>query len=159
MTERNAHKLDPLLRPASLAVVGASERPHSVGRQTMENLLTGQYPGRLYAVNPGYGSILGIPCYPDLASLPVTVEHVVLALGDKRVEAALDDAIAHGASRKGYWRLSRTLSPSYGVIRLGQVFEDFLAAILPGSSRKFFAVGDTTWAEASANVVVKTFSL
>jgi acyl-CoA synthetase (NDP forming) len=97
MTAHNAHKLDPLLRPASLAVVGASERPGSVGRQTMENLLTGQYPGRLYAVNPGYDSILGVPCFPDLASLPVTVEHVVLAVGDARIEAALDDTMAHGA--------------------------------------------------------------
>jgi len=94
---RNKHHLDPLLRPASIAVVGASERLHSVGRQTMENLLTGQYSGRLYAVNPGYEEILGVPCFPDLAALPETVEHVVLAVGDARIEAALDDTIAHGA--------------------------------------------------------------
>jgi len=97
MTEHIGHKLDPLLRPASLAVVGASERPHSVGRQTVENLLTGQYPGRLFAVNPAYDSVLGVPCFPDLASLPETVEHVVLAVGDARIEAALEDTITHGA--------------------------------------------------------------
>jgi acyl-CoA synthetase (NDP forming) len=96
--EKRKHTLDPLLRPASMAVVGASERLHSVGRQTVENLLTGQYPGRLYAVNPGYESVLGVPCFPDLASLPETVEHVVLALGDARIEAVLDDVIAHGAA-------------------------------------------------------------
>jgi acyl-CoA synthetase (NDP forming) len=94
---RKRHHLDPLLRPTSIAVVGASERPHSVGRQTVENLLTGQYSGRLYAVNPGYEAILGIPCFPDLAALPETVEHVVLAVGDARIEAALDDTIEHGA--------------------------------------------------------------
>jgi len=94
---RKHHHLDPLLRPTSIAVVGASERPDSVGRQTMENLLTGKYSGRLFAVNPGYESILGVPCFPDLASLPETVEHVVLAIGDARIEAALDDTIAHGA--------------------------------------------------------------
>jgi acyl-CoA synthetase (NDP forming) len=94
---RKRHHLDPLLRPTSIAVVGASERPHSVGRQTIENLLTGQYSGRLYAVNPGYEAILGIPCFPDLAALPETVEHVVLAVGDARIEAALDDTIEHGA--------------------------------------------------------------
>lgn len=96
--EDKKHTLDPLLRPASLAVVGASERPHSVGRRTIENLLTGQYPGRLFAVNPGYEEVLGVPCYPDLASLPETVEHVVLALGDARIESALDDVIEHGAA-------------------------------------------------------------
>jgi len=94
---RNKHYLDPLLRPTSIAVVGASERLHSVGRRTMENLLTGQYSGRLYAVNPGYEAVLGVACFPDLAALPETVEHVVLAVGDARIEAALDDTIAHGA--------------------------------------------------------------
>jgi acyl-CoA synthetase (NDP forming) len=96
--EDKKHALDPLLRPASMAVVGASERPHSVGRRTVENLLTGKYSGRLYAVNPGYESVLGVPCYPDLESLPETVEHVVLTLGDARIEEALDAVIEHGAT-------------------------------------------------------------
>jgi acyl-CoA synthetase (NDP forming) len=95
--EDKKHALDPLLRPASMAVVGASERPHSVGRRTVENLLTGKYSGRLYAVNPGYESVLGVRCFPDLESLPETVEHVVLTLGDARIEEALDAVIAHGA--------------------------------------------------------------
>ena len=94
---RHTHKLDPLLRPGSMAVVGASERPGSVGRQTMVNLLTGKFGGRLYAVNPGYDTILGVPCFPDLASLPEIVDHVVLTVGDSRIEAALDDTIVHGA--------------------------------------------------------------
>ncbi|MCJ7814564.1 MAG: CoA-binding protein, partial [Xanthomonadales bacterium] len=97
MSERDTHPLNPLLRPASIAVVGATERPGSVGRKTVENLLTGKFPGRLYAINPGYDSVLGVPCFPDLASLPEIVEHVVLTVGDSRIEAALDDTIAHGA--------------------------------------------------------------
>jgi acyl-CoA synthetase (NDP forming) len=80
-----------------MAVIGASERPGSVGRRTVENLLTGKFPGRLYAINPGYDSVLGVPCFPDLAALPETVDHVVLTVGDSRIEAALDDTIAHGA--------------------------------------------------------------
>ena len=47
-----SHRLDPLLRPGSIAVVGATEREGSVGRRTVENLMLGQYPGKLYAVNP-----------------------------------------------------------------------------------------------------------
>lgn len=92
-----AHPLDPLLRPRSLAVLGASERTASVGRQTVQNLLTGGFPGALYAVNPGYESVLGVPCFASLAALPETVDHVVLTVGDSRVEAALDAVIAHGA--------------------------------------------------------------
>ena len=78
-------------------MVGASERPGSVGRQTMENLLTGAYRGDLYAVNPGYQSVCGVPCFASLEALPDKVEHVVLTLGDSRIEAALDATIAHGA--------------------------------------------------------------
>ena len=52
----------------------------------MENLLHGGYEGPLYAVNPGYETVRGVPCFPDLASLPETVEHVVLTLGDANVD-------------------------------------------------------------------------
>ncbi|HEU5468642.1 MAG TPA: acetate--CoA ligase family protein [Steroidobacteraceae bacterium] len=92
-----AHRLDPLLRPQSIAVLGASEREGTVGRNTVENLLKGGYEGGLYAVNPGRKSVLGVPCYPTLAMLPEPVEHVIFAVADTRMDAALDDAIAHGA--------------------------------------------------------------
>jgi acyl-CoA synthetase (NDP forming) len=92
-----AHRLDPLLRPASIAVLGATERAGSVGRLALRNLQRGGFAGPLYAVNPGYASVLGTPCFPTLAALPEPVEHVVFAVGDHRVEAALDDVIAHGA--------------------------------------------------------------
>lgn len=92
-----AHRLDPLLKPGSIAVLGATERAGAVGRLTVENLLRGQYPGRLYAVNPGYASVCGVPCYPRLAALPEPVEHVIFAIADTRVEAALEEVIAHGA--------------------------------------------------------------
>ncbi len=92
-----AHRLDPLLRPQSIAVLGASEREGTVGRNTLENLLKGGYEGALYAVNPGRKSVLGVPCYPTLATLPEPVEHVIFAVADTRMDAALDDVIAHGA--------------------------------------------------------------
>ncbi|HEX9772823.1 MAG TPA: CoA-binding protein, partial [Steroidobacteraceae bacterium] len=92
-----SHRLDPLLRPGSIAVLGATERAGTVGRTAVENLLKGGYAGPLYAVNPGYASVCGVPCYPSLAALPVPVEHVIFAVGDARVEGALDEAIAHGA--------------------------------------------------------------
>ena len=92
-----AHRLDPLLRPRSIAVLGATEREGTVGRHTVENLLKGGFEGRLYAVNPGRRSVLGVPCFPSLAALPEPVEHVIFAVADTRVEAALDEVIAHGA--------------------------------------------------------------
>ncbi len=91
------HRLDPLLRPRSIAVLGATQRPGSVGRKTIENLLQGGFQGQLYAVNPGHDNVCGVPCFPDLASLPCPVEHVVFAVGDHHSEAALKDVIDHGA--------------------------------------------------------------
>ena len=92
-----AHRLDPLLRPQSIAVLGATEREGTVGLHTIENLLKGGYEGGLYAVNPGRKSVLGVPCYPSIATLPEPVEHVIFAIADTRVEAAIDDVVAHGA--------------------------------------------------------------
>ena len=91
------HRLDPLLKPGSIAVMGATERPGTVGRRTIENLVEGGFAGPLFAVNPGYKTVCGVPCYPRLDELPVTVEQVIFAVGDRNIEAALDDAIRHGA--------------------------------------------------------------
>ncbi|MEX1993901.1 MAG: acetate--CoA ligase family protein [Steroidobacteraceae bacterium] len=91
------HRLDPLLRPRSIAVLGATERDGTVGRNTVENLLKGGFGGQLYAVNPGRNAVLGVPCFPSLARLPEPVEHVIFAVADERLEVALDEAIAHGA--------------------------------------------------------------
>lgn len=59
--------------------------------------MVGGFEGNIYPLNPGYDSVLGLPCYPDLSSLPETVDHVIFAVSDQRLEAALDDVIAHGA--------------------------------------------------------------
>ncbi len=91
-----AHRLDPLLKPASIAVLGASQRP-GVGQRALRNLVQGGFGGPLYAVNPGYREVCGVPCVPSLDDLPEPVEHVVFAVSDPRVEAALEQVIAHGA--------------------------------------------------------------
>lgn len=91
------HRLDPLLRPRAIAVYGASERPRSVGRRTVNNLLVGKFDGRIFPVNPGREKVLGLTCYPSLADLPETADLVVFCVADTRIEAALDEAIAHGA--------------------------------------------------------------
>jgi acetate---CoA ligase (ADP-forming) len=92
------HRLDPLLRPKSIAVVGASDREHSLGQETLYNLTRGKYPGKIYPVNPRYGELSGLPCYPDLKALPKTPELVIFCVGDHRVEQVLDEVIAIGAS-------------------------------------------------------------
>ena len=90
------HYLDPLVRPDTVAVVGATVRVNAVGNTVLKNLLRGEYPGALYAVNPGYQEIEGIRYYPSLTALPQPVQHVIFAVSDQRLEAALDEAIACG---------------------------------------------------------------
>jgi acyl-CoA synthetase (NDP forming) len=55
------------------------------------------YEGRIYPVNPGYDAVEGLRCFPSLSTLPETVDHVVLGVANAKLEAALEDAIAHGA--------------------------------------------------------------
>jgi len=94
MTE---HRLDPLLKPASIALVGVSERADSPGHRLLKMVLESSYGGDVYLVNPRYSELLGQPCYPFLESLPDRVDHVVIALGNQHLEAALEAAVKHGA--------------------------------------------------------------
>ena len=90
------HRLDPLLRPKSVAVVGASSRSDSLGEWALKNLKIGGYRGRVFPVNPRYDELQGHACYAHLSDLPEVPELVIFAVGDQRIEAALDDAIAAG---------------------------------------------------------------
>ena len=92
-----AHRLDPLLRPKSLAVVGASRRPGSVGHTLIRHLIQGGFAGAVYPVNPKYEDIEGLACTGALAELPEPPEQVVLAVADARLEAEFEAAIAAGA--------------------------------------------------------------
>jgi acyl-CoA synthetase (NDP forming) len=89
--------MDALLKPRSIALVGASEKPDSLGNSMVRMIRAGRYGGVVYAINPRYTVIDGISCHAALFDLPETVEHVVLGVGNDRLEAALDAAIAHGA--------------------------------------------------------------
>ena len=92
------HRLAPLLTPRSVALVGASPKPDTVGRGMVASATMAGTPGRLYLVNPNYPEIAGRKCYPSLGSLPEQVDMVVLGVANARLEAALADAIKSGAS-------------------------------------------------------------
>ena len=92
------HRLDPLLRPKSVAIVGASAREHTVGNYVLDNIVTGGYAGAVYPVNPGYDALFDLPCYASLARLPETPELAIFCVSDERIEQALDEAIAAGVS-------------------------------------------------------------
>src|SRR5262245_46065706 len=92
-----AHRLSPLLTPKSIALVGASPKPGSVGRGMIASATMEGTPGRLYLVNPNYPEIAGRKCYASLGDLPEQVDMVVLGVANARLEAGLAEAIKHGA--------------------------------------------------------------
>ena len=79
--ERSADvaSMRPVLMPASVAVIGASRRPGSVGRAILQNIIDGGFPGPVYPVNPGAAELDGIPCLPSAAALPDQVDLAVIA--------------------------------------------------------------------------------
>jgi acetyltransferase len=70
--------LDSLFDPASVAVIGASERPASVGATVWRNLSRGRYAGPVYAVNPKHRRLGDAPCYPNVEALPQVPELAVI---------------------------------------------------------------------------------
>src|SRR6056297_2272539 len=62
--------LDALFRPKSIAVVGASNRPKSIGWVVMNNLLKGGFLEPILPVNPRYSAVAGVLAYPSVSVLP-----------------------------------------------------------------------------------------
>ncbi len=70
--------LDSLFKPASLAIIGASERPASIGQLVTRNILDGGYAGTVMLVNPAHDNLFGRTSYRDVGSLPQTPELAVI---------------------------------------------------------------------------------
>jgi acetyltransferase len=88
------HYLRSLLEPASVALVGASEVPGSLGRAVYENLIAGGFAGPIYAINPRHREVLGRPAWPTLAALGAEVDLAVIATPQSAVASVLESARA-----------------------------------------------------------------
>lgn len=81
-----------LLRPTSVAVVGASREPGSVGRAFLSHLVDGGFTGRIFAVNPNADTIAGVPSFPTLSAIDEHVDLALVAVPAAAVAAVIDDA-------------------------------------------------------------------
>ena len=86
-----------MLEARSVAIVGASIKPGSLGESMLAELRRGGFDGAIYPVNPGYDEIAGLRCYPSILELPEPVDLAILGVANARVEQALTDAAAAGA--------------------------------------------------------------
>jgi acetyltransferase len=83
--------LDRMFRPKSVAVIGASDRPHSVGAALMRNLTQGGFEGPVVPVNPRAAAVHGIMAYKDVASLPIVPDLAVIATPPDTIAPLVDE--------------------------------------------------------------------
>src|SRR6185437_7644920 len=72
--------LQHLLKPQSIAVIGASRRENAVGSRILRNILSGGFAGRVYPVNPHADVLAGLPCVRAIADLPPCVDVAIVAV-------------------------------------------------------------------------------
>jgi acetate---CoA ligase (ADP-forming) len=80
MSEHQAHSLDPVFRPQSIAVIGASRTAGTVGYEIVHNLLAEGFTGALYPVNPKATSIHSVPAYPDIEAVPASIDLAIITV-------------------------------------------------------------------------------
>lgn len=142
MSVRN---LTQLFHPKSIAVIGASNAPGSIGALVMRNLLQGGFKGPIMPVNPKYQAIQGVLAYPDIDSLPLTPDMAVIGvplnevcdtvirLGARGTPTAIIVTATHGGEKLADGRLFldalREAAAPTGMRILGP---NSLGAIVPG---------------------------
>jgi acetyltransferase len=90
------HPLDPIFRPASVAVIGASERQGSVGRQILWNLLSSPFGGAVFPVNPKHRHVLGIQAFPSVKAIPEPVSLAVVSTPAETVPGVIAECVEVG---------------------------------------------------------------
>ncbi len=88
--------LDPILRPGSIALIGASRQPNTIGWHILDNLLRGGFQGPLYPVNPKAGAVHSIPAYRSIGDVPGPVDLAVVAVPKEYVVTVARECVAAG---------------------------------------------------------------
>ncbi len=91
MTAHTRETLEALFAPKSVAVIGASTKPDSLGQAVFKNILFHGYTGVVYPVNPKAHSILGVKAYPSVLDIPDEVDLAVIIVPALAVAGVLDE--------------------------------------------------------------------
>lgn len=89
-------QLDPIFKPKSLAVIGASDKPGKWGFMMLDRPLRSGFGGAIYPVNPGKSEILGLRAYPSILDIPEQVDLAVITIPADKVAQTLQDCIKKG---------------------------------------------------------------
>jgi len=88
--------LDAVLRPKSIAVVGASRTPGTIAHELVRSLVRANFEGPVYPINPHASSISSIKAYPSLAAIGEPVDQAIVVVPKELVESVVHQAAEHG---------------------------------------------------------------
>lgn len=88
--------LNALFYPSGVAVVGASRKEGSIGNGLIKNLLSGDFQGNIFPVNPGEEEILGLRCYPTVQAIDGSVDLVIIAIPRDKVIPVMEECAEKG---------------------------------------------------------------
>ena len=105
-----SHSLVPLMRPESVAVIGASNEPSRIGGRPIYSMLKGKFQGRLYPVNPRHKIVQGLKAYASIKDVPEAVDSAVISVPAKVAVDVIQDCANAGV--KSAVRPSQTRYPT-----------------------------------------------
>ena len=90
------HPLDSFFSPASIALIGASRDQEKIPGRLLSMLRKNEFAGKIYPVNPNYGDIDGLKCYPSIADVGQPIDLAIVIIPAKAVLGALEQCAAAG---------------------------------------------------------------
>jgi acetyltransferase len=84
-------ELDPLFKPKSIAIIGASQKELSIGNVIIKNLISYGYKGKIYPINPTMPEIRGIKAYPTIFDVPDEIDLAHVIIPSKFVPKIIED--------------------------------------------------------------------
>jgi acetyltransferase len=91
-----SHPLDTFFAPDSIALIGASRDLEKIPGRLLSMLRKNRYPGGLYPINPNYGDIDGLKCYPSIADVGQPIDLAIVMIPARAVLGALEQCAAAG---------------------------------------------------------------
>lgn len=91
-----APSLDPVLRPRSVALIGASRDRGTIGGELFHNLISSGYSGVVYPVNPKAHAVQAVKAYPNILAIPDPIDLAIIAVSAPHVSAVVDQCIEKG---------------------------------------------------------------
>jgi acetate---CoA ligase (ADP-forming) len=96
-TAKPGHPLESFFSPESIALIGASRDLEKIPGRLLSMLRKNEFPGKIYPINPNYGDIDGLKCYPSIADVGQPVDLALVIIPARAVLGALEQCAAAGA--------------------------------------------------------------